>query len=48
MVSFLPKLSLTKEGFDNDSRTLIWGSVNMGMGYFMRALEELKPLWGAS
>ena len=30
-VSFLPKLSKTKQGFDNDSRVLVWRTVCIGM-----------------
>ena len=40
MVSFLPKLSSTKQGSDNDneSRILIWESVSMDMGELHESL----------
>jgi hypothetical protein len=40
MVSFLPKLSSTKQGSDNDneSRILVWGSISMDMGELHESL----------
>jgi hypothetical protein len=38
IVSFLPKLSWTMKGFNNDSRTLVLGSMCMGMEKLLKSL----------